>query len=118
MSVFRRSRCISRCCRRRSGLASEVTPNSDHTGSSASLVGSVGPRPAVDRQGDEAIGAASLRQGRFRIPVRGGHMAESIVLAFAMLAAETGAFVGAGVGAQVDNTWTETHNTPAILVTA
>jgi len=44
-------------------------------------------------------------------------MAGSLVLALAMFAAETGAFVGAGVGAQLDNTWAETHSAPAVLVT-
>jgi len=45
-------------------------------------------------------------------------MAGSIVLVFAMLAADTGAFVGAGIGAQYDNTWADAYGSPALLMTA
>ena len=44
-------------------------------------------------------------------------MVESIVLTMAMLAADSGVFVGAGIGAQFDNTWADADGSPAVLVT-
>ena len=39
-------------------------------------------------------------------------------MGFAILTADTGAFVGVGIGAQYDNTWGDGYGSPALLVTA